>query len=83
METQLNPNIPDDVSASPPTPMVYESEEYYWEYKLVQHDMSNESPLDESRLNELGKEGWELVTVFIQPDNKAHYYFKRPSAETK
>ena len=31
-------------------------------------------------LNQLGGEGWELVSVFADPANRPRYYMKRPRA---
>ena len=44
-----------------------------WEYKIV------EKTISESQLNELGKDGWELVAVAIKATWIGHFfYFKRP-----
>ena len=75
------PNASDEGSALPPTPIVYESEEYYWEYKQIKLNLNDDVPLEEGRLNELGKEGWELVAV-VTHNKTAHYYFKRPAEES-
>lgn len=78
MEKQLmhpNPGTPDQ-DPSPIIPMVYEDEESHWQYKHIRQNLDEEEPLDEDRLNELGKKGWELVTVFNH-QSIAHYYFKR------
>lgn len=84
MDVQPNhppPGKPDEGSISPPTPIVYESEEYHWEYKEVKLNLDNEVLLEETRLNELGKKGWELAAV-VTHNKTAHYYFKRPAEET-
>lgn len=73
-----NPN-PSAHDPSPIIPVVYEEEEYYWKYKQIRQNLDEEEPLDEKRLNELGKEGWELVSVFSH-DAIAYYYFKRPAS---
>lgn len=70
-----NPNTPDQ-DPSPIVPMVYEEDEYQLEYKYIRQNLDEEGPLDEKKLNDLGKKGWELVSVFSQ-DTIAHYYFKR------
>lgn len=78
MEKQLmhpNPSTPDQ-DPSPIIPVVYEDEEYHLEYKYIRQNLDEEEPMDESKLNKLGKEGWDLVSVFCQ-ENMAHYYFKR------
>ncbi|MGF1507617.1 MAG: hypothetical protein ACFB51_21195 [Anaerolineae bacterium] len=31
--------------------------------------------------DELGDEGWELVSAVHEPDGEVHYYFKRPQSE--
>ena len=74
------PNKPDAEPAAPPTPIVYENEEFRWEYKKVQLNMDQQEILSEGRLNDLGKEGWELAAVLTR-DKAAHYYFKRPATE--
>ena len=80
MNTNPNSDIPQDPgSVTPPTPMVYESEDYAWEYKHVKRSLGKEGPLNEEELNKLGTDGWELVTAFIEPENKVHFYFKRPA----
>lgn len=76
-EQPMHPNpTTSGQESSPIVPMVYEDEEYHWQYKQVRQNLDEEEPLDENRLNELGKAGWELVSVFSQ-DTIAHYYFKR------
>jgi len=78
MKTQLmhpNPGSSDQ-EPSPIVPMVYDEQEYHLEYKYIRQNIDKEEPLDENKLNELGKEGWELVSVFNK-DTIAHYYFKR------
>lgn len=72
-----NVTTEDPEPASPSIPVVYEKEEYHWQYKCIRQNIDNEEPLDEARLNELGKEGWELVTVYKQNNNIVLYYFKR------
>lgn len=76
-----NSNTPDNEPVSPPTPIVYESEEYHWAYKQIKLNLDKEEPLDETRLNELGREGWELAAAFTY-NKTAYYYFKRPAEET-
>lgn len=76
-----SPNTPDEGSVTPPTPIVYENEEYHWEYKQFKVNLDEESPLDEARLNKLGNNGWELAAVLTH-NKTAHYYFKRLSEES-
>ena len=71
-----NPGRSDESSALPPTPIVYESEEYHWEYKHLLLNINEQEALGEGRLNKLGKEGWELTELFCHK-NRLHYYFKR------
>ena len=49
-----------------------------WEYMLVA-DRGRLGKVDQAKLNELGMQGWELVTVYSE-SAEAHttYYFKRP-----
>lgn len=80
METQpLHPNVdPSDAeSVSPNVPFVYEEEQgYHWQYKCIRRDLNKESPLEENALNEVGQEGWELVSV-VTHNSTAIYHFKR------
>jgi hypothetical protein len=44
-----------------------------WEYKIIEKSIS------ESKLNELGKDGWELVAVVVKSTWIGHlFFFKRP-----
>lgn len=44
-----------------------------WEYKIAES-------LDESDLNELGEDGWELVAVTSNDSGSPlYFYFKRPT----
>jgi hypothetical protein len=47
-----------------------------WEYKAE----VSETPL-ENKLNEIGNQGWELVSAFYDTQYGYVYYFKRPKAE--
>jgi hypothetical protein len=58
--------------------MVYVEKPLKWEYKQVVTNLESEKPLDESKLNALGEEGWELAGVAQHPP-LAYYYFKRPT----
>ena len=72
------PDVPtEDLPEPPPTPVVYESVKYQWKYKHIRRFLDQEPPLDEAELNELGKEGWELITIFTS-HRITHYYFKQP-----
>ena len=66
-EPQQNPVRP---------PMVYVEKQTKWEYKQIVRNLENEKLLDETELNELGKEGWELSGV-AQQHPLAYFYFKR------
>ena len=47
-----------------------------WEYKII--DTSKDgNPDSEYELTELGKEGWELVTIKIDSFGNERWYFKR------
>jgi len=57
-----------------------------WEYKVMYHDDRPQSGTSgtrarsgasEEKLNKLGKEGWELVSVRSGPGSEAVFYFKR------
>ena len=48
-----------------------------WEYRWIRSESKN-SPPSIQRLNELGMEGWELVTVTTDFETDWYYaYFKR------
>lgn len=47
-----------------------------WEYKAE----VSETPL-ETKLNEIGNQGWELVSAFYDSQYGYVYYFKRPKTE--
>ena len=59
-------------------PMVYVEKPLKWEYRQVVRNLESEKPLDESELNTLGEDGWELAGVAQHPPF-AYYYFKRPT----
>lgn len=66
------PKPPDPVRP----PMIYVRESLKWEYKQIARDLGKEKPLDETELNELGEEGWELSGIAQQPP-LTYYYLKR------
>lgn len=50
-----------------------------WEYKNIYGSLH----LDDNTLNEIGSEGWELITIMFRYEsgpklNYYNYYFKRP-----
>ncbi len=63
---------PPTPAPSAPVPVVYVSEPVIWEYKQVVGGQA----LDETELNELGREGWEMAGILTQ-DSRVVFYFKR------
>lgn len=57
-------------------PMVYVEKQLKWEYKQIVRNLKKESAPDESELNQLGEEGWEMSGVAQQPP-LTYFYFKR------
>ncbi len=57
-------------------PMVYIKKRLKWEYKQIVRDLEKEKLLDETELNALGDQGWEM-TGLAQDPPKTYYYFKR------
>jgi hypothetical protein len=57
-------------------PMIYVEKQLKWEYKQIVRNFENEKPLDETELNVLGEDGWELTGIAQQPPN-TYFYFKR------
>jgi hypothetical protein len=57
-------------------PMLYVKKSLKWEYKQIIRDLEEEKPLDETELNALGGEGWELTGVAEQ-SGTMYFYFKR------
>jgi hypothetical protein len=55
--------------------IVYVSEKTVWQYKQITRDLA-QSNIHEDELNELGKDGWELVSAFNYA-NTLYMYFKR------
>ena len=66
------PKQPDPVRP----PMIYIEKSLKWEYKQIVRDLETEQPLDESELNALGEEGWELSGIAQHPP-RTYFYFKR------
>lgn len=74
-----------DVRFSFPIPMVYESVpapvQSNWEYHTLTVDAREEELPNTEQLNELGKQGWLLVSVLDQGATGrasfVHYYFVR------
>ncbi len=69
---------------TPPVPMVYEPiarERVRWEYTVISLAPAAEAPLTETRLAELGAEGWLLAGVHeaavSQSSRRVYYYFVR------
>jgi hypothetical protein len=57
-------------------PIVYVSEKTVWQYKQITRDLAQSNIPNEDELNELGKDGWELVSAF-NCANRLYIYFKR------
>lgn len=66
-----------------PTPVVFEAittAKPQWEYHVVSLDPREEPPLDDTRLNALGHDGWLLAGLFATPrGDRLLYYFVRPA----
>ena len=56
--------------------MIYVEKQLKWEYKQIARNLESEKPLDETELNALGEEGWELTGLAQQPPI-TYFYFKR------
>jgi hypothetical protein len=74
MDRTLIPPFGSKQPAHPP--MVYIERQWKWEYKQIARNLEKESPLNETELNALGEEGWEVSGVVQQPP-VAYFYFKR------
>lgn len=48
-----------------------------WEYATAFYN-TWEGAMPELRLNEIGEDGWELVSVVDKPQVGTAFYFKRP-----
>ncbi|HUY78124.1 MAG TPA: hypothetical protein VMV29_15220 [Ktedonobacterales bacterium] len=71
-------------SLTMPLPMVYETvkrERARWEYNVISVSPTDDAPLTDSRLAELGAEGWLLAGVqelpVSQSSRRVFYYFVR------
>lgn len=77
-----------DVQPTLHIPMVYENVPYNaprWEYRVLSVDTREEALPDETYLNELGAQGWMLISVLEQRRSESgslvHYYFARQPSE--
>ena len=68
------PDQPPAGAAVPP--IVYVTEKTVWQYKQITRNLSKENPPNEEELNQLGKDGWELVGI-LNNSGFAYLYFKR------
>lgn len=58
------------------SPMVYAHQEYDWEYHLLTVNLQREEPPGEEKLNNLGKDGWEMTGLFTH-NQMLYLCFKR------
>jgi hypothetical protein len=58
--------------------MIYIKKQLTWEYKQIVRNLEREKPLEESELNKLGDDGWEMSGI-AQQASLTYYYFKRQS----
>jgi hypothetical protein len=72
--TLIPPHDPSPQSIRPP--MIYVEKQLKWEYKQIARNLESEKPLDETELNALGEEGWELTGLAQQPPI-TYFYFRR------
>ena len=77
---QPQPPIPQHPGTEPGLPEVHVNPplvyvEATFEYRQLSRELPK-GPITESELNELGREGWELVSV-LSDGLTAHFYFKR------
>ena len=66
------------VTVQPPTEeKLGPAAEVAWEYAILA-DLGRMGHVDEKRLNRMGREGWELVSVFRESEeSRPCFYFKR------
>jgi hypothetical protein len=57
-------------------PMVYVADKTVWQYKQITRDLSQDGMPAEDDLNQLGKDGWELVSI-LNHAGSLFLYFKR------
>ena len=67
-------NLPN--SPAPIAPMVYVKDRTIWQYRVLTGESPDKDKVDEQKLNELGREGWELAATLIH-NGSVHFYFKR------
>ena len=58
-------------------PTIFVEKKLRWEYMQVVRNLENEHLPDETELNALGEQGWELSGIAHYPP-LAYFYFKRP-----
>ncbi len=76
MDTITSANRPESPDVRVHPPMV--PAEPMWEYQHLVRQIPPDRPLDESTLNAMGEDGWELTGV-VAVATAVHYYFKRPT----
>ena len=67
----VEPGLP-EVHVSPP--LVYVEPRF--EYKQLAREIAQGAPMSDAELEELGRAGWELVSV-LGDGRTAYFYFKR------
>lgn len=67
----IEPGLP-EVHVSPP--LVYVEPRF--EYKQLAREITGGPPVNDAELDELGRGGWELVSV-LSDGRTAYFYFKR------
>ena len=74
LHTLIPPREPQKEPIRPP--MIYIEKQLKWEYKQIVRNLESEKPLDETELNTLGEDGWELTGIAQQPP-QTFFYLKR------